>query len=65
MQTSTTKTKLGLRVVSPGEINEVLAVDRAQMHAQNHAFTWKQYVCDMDMFLGFELDFDNTVGGFR
>lgn len=63
MQTNTTKTKLGLRIVTKGEIDECLAVDRAQMHAQNKSLSWKQYIKNLDTFLGLEVEFDKFSEG--
>ena len=54
----TNKTKQGLRVVTPGEINEILAVDRAQMHANNKSLSWKQYIQNLDLFLELEINSD-------
>jgi hypothetical protein len=68
MQTGASKvaeTKLGLRLVTPGEINENLAVERAQLHAKNKANSWSQYLEYFDIFLGIELAFDETLGEFR
>lgn len=68
MQTGANKvaeTKLGLRLVSRHEINENLAVERAQRHANNKSMSWSQYIRNFDMFLGLELEFDETLGEFR
>ena len=44
--------------MTPGEINEILAVDRAQMHANNKSLSWKQYIQNLDLFLELEINSD-------
>ena len=59
------KTIPGLRLVRAGEIDENLAVEDARMHARNKSLSWKQYLSNMDLFLGLQLDVNSTVGDLR
>ena len=52
----------GLRLVTPGEVDEELAVETAQLHAVNKSRSWKQYLRNLDFFLGLQLELEATAG---